>query len=82
MFLVGGIAVVATELLHRPRWRSILVWGWMLDATLLTLAGLMFRIQSSSTPSSVTTLALCTLVAFGIAWGWRDAGDAVQTSGT
>ena len=75
VFVVGGVAVVAMELLHRPRWRAIVVWGWMLDAAMLTMAGLMFRIVSSTTPSGTVVFALLTLVAFGAAWAVEhDAG--------
>lgn len=78
VFGVGGIAVVLIEVLQRPRWRSVLVWGWMLDATLLTLAGLMFRVSSSSAPSGVTALTLCTVVGFGGAWALRDSSESDQ----
>ncbi len=72
-FAVGGVAVVASEVTTWPRWRSILAWGWMLDATLLTLAGLMFRIGSVTAPSGPTALLLCTVVGFGGAAVMRNA---------
>lgn len=70
VFVLGGIAVVVMELLQRPRWRSTLIWGWLLDATFLTIAGLMFRVSSPSAPSGATTLVLSTAIGFGVAWGW------------
>ncbi len=75
-FGVGGITVVMMEALHRPRWRSILVWGWMLDATLLTLAGLMFRVSAPTAPSGPTAFVLCTVVGFGGAWALRDSSES------
>ena len=81
VFLLGGTAVVVMELLQRPPWRSILIWGWMLDATFLTIAGLMFRVYSPSAPSGPTTLILSTVIGFGVAWGWpsADSEQAVDT---
>jgi hypothetical protein len=72
-FGIGGAAVVAMELLHRPHWRSFLVWAWMLDATLLTLIGLMFRISSPTAPSGPMALLLCTIV--GCLGGWAERGS-------
>lgn len=75
VFAAGGVAVVASEVTKRPRWRSILVWGWMLDAALLTMAGLMFRIGSVTAPSGPTALILCTVVGFGGAAAMRNADE-------
>jgi hypothetical protein len=72
VFALGGAGLVAIGVLRRPRWRSILIWGWMLDATLLLLAGLMFRISSPTTPSGGTALLLCSVVGFGTAWAFKD----------
>lgn len=76
-FGVGGVVVLATEILRRPRWRSVLVWGWMLDATLLTIAGLMFRVSSAAAPAGPTALVLCSVVGFGAAWAFRDSPDTL-----
>jgi hypothetical protein len=72
VFALGGAALVTTGLLRQPAWRSILIWGWMLDATLLLMAGLMFRISSPTMPSGATVLLLCGVVGFGTAWAFKD----------
>lgn len=53
-------------------WRGRLLWGWMLEVPLLTIAGLMFRIRSATVPSGGITFTLCTLISVSVAF----VGDA------
>ena len=81
VFALGGAGLVTIGLLRRPAWRSILIWGWMLDATLMLLAGLMFRISSPATPSGAIVFLLCGVVGFGTAWGLKDEDGTLRAPG-
>jgi hypothetical protein len=81
VFALGGASLFTIGLLRRPAWRSILIWGWMLDATLMLLAGLMFRISSPTTPSGATVFVLCGVVGFGTAWAFKGADGASRAPG-